>query len=725
MVHNASPAAAAAPTAAWQRVMPGWDRSSSPTVADINGDGVPDVVFGHQNGYLYALDGRTGRELPGWPRFTGAAVDSTAAVADLDGHGHPSIIVGVGSTWHPRTRGGLLVFNASGRLRCRWEPPEPPGGPSWSEVFSSPAIGDVDGDGHPDIVFGGFDLQIHAIDRNCHELSGFPFWDDDTVWSSPSLYDINGDGRMDIFIGSDSSPGGPQPNQGGVFRALTWRNGRVVQLWEHETNDVISSSPAIADINGDGRPDVVVGGGNYWHGSDGHRVWAWDAATGAQLKGWPQTFYGVTGASPAIGDLQGNGARDVVVATRSGWLYALRGNGRLLWVRKLKRNDGSMSPVYGSPVIADVNGDGHEDIAVTTDFSVHLIDGRNGTDLVPPFLTNWSFETAPTFYDMGRTRYLVVAGFSTLGQKTVIGSFPVGAAGEKASWPTFKKNARHIGAPPSGGHILPSSYCRAPTNPHSEASVQSSTGYWFLSNDGGVFAFGRAPYRGSPRASHVRVPTTGIVPSRTGNGYWVLFKNGAVYSYGDARYHGSMAGRRLHAPIVRMARTASGRGYYLLASDGGVFAFGDARFYGSTGRLHLHAPIISMAVTPSGRGYWLLASDGGVFAFGDARFYGSTGRLHLHAPIISMAVRPQGNGYWLLARDGGVFSFGAAAFRGSIPGTGLCAKSSAVQVRATNTGAGYWLLSSDGGVFSFGDARFFGSAPGLGGSRQAVDMAIR
>ena len=72
-------------------------------------------------------------------------------------------------------------------------------------VFSSPAIGDVNGDGYPDIVFGGFDLHVHAIDRNCHEILSDNI--EDTVWSSPALYDVNGDGRLDILIGGDQIAG--------------------------------------------------------------------------------------------------------------------------------------------------------------------------------------------------------------------------------------------------------------------------------------------------------------------------------------------------------------------------------------------------------------------------------------------------------------------------------------------------------------------------------------
>jgi FG-GAP-like repeat len=728
--------AAATTAAPWQRSFPGWDRSSSPTLADVNGDGVPDAVFGSQAGFVDVVDGRTGHNLPGWPQATGVAIDSSPAVADLDGDGHPEIIVGAGSTWAPSQTGGVFVFNSSGARRCRFTTPVASGGPSWTAVFSSPAIGDIDGDGHPDIVFGGFDLRVHAIDRNCNELPGFPFYQDDTTFSSPALYDIDGDGRMEIFIGGDSSPGGPTDHQGGVFRALDWRNGQVVELWHQFTNDVISSSPAIADINGDGHVDVVVGGGDYWHGSDGHRVFAWDARNGALLRGWPQTLGGVVFGSPAIGDLEGNGAHDVVVGARNGAVYALRGNGSLLWARVLHRQSGihgdnSVGPINGSPAVADLNGDGHEDVAISNDWGTYLINGRNGLDLTTrynsatPVLAYWSFETAPAIADVAGVRRLYTIGFSTGGGNTEFASYPLAPAGGKASWPMFRKNARHLAAPASGGPPLPAGYCSRPVNPKSVSSSRSAGGYWFLGSDGGVFSFGAARFHGSLPALGIHTNTIGLTPTRSGNGYWVLAGDGGVFSFGDARFYGSMGGRALRAPVIRMARSASGRGYYLLASDGGVFSFGDAKFYGSTGNRHLNAPVISMAVTPTGHGYWLLASDGGVFSFGDAKFYGSTGAMRLNAPVISMAVRPQGNGYWLLGGDGGVFSFGAARFHGSVPGTGLCAAAPAVQLRSTLTGNGYWLLGRDGGVFSFGDAKFYGSQPGLSGSRAAVDMAIK
>jgi hypothetical protein len=99
--------------------------------------------------------------------------------------------------------------------------------------------------------------------------------------------------------------------------------------------------------------------------------------------------------------------------------------------------------------------------------------------------------------------------------------------------------------------------------------------------------------------------------------------DGGIFAFGDAPYLGSMGAVTLNRPVVAMASTPDGHGYWLTASDGGIFAFGDAPFRGSTGNVSLAAPIVSM--TPSSTtGYWLAASDGGIFSFG-VPFHGSMG----------------------------------------------------------------------------------------------------
>jgi len=211
------------------------------------------------------LDGN-GHELPGWPQQTGSAIDSTPAVGDLFGNGQEEIAVGLGSTMVPNQQGGVAIYNSNGSRRCvfrtadyfnMWTNSPHPDGYA-DGVFSSPAIGDINGDGAPDVVFGGFDLHVHAIDRNCHEILSDNV--EDTVWSSPALYDVNGDGVLDILIGGDQTAGGAINWSGGEFRAISYSAAgtvscaHCVELWKHQLNDTVWSSPAIGDIDGDAFP---------------------------------------------------------------------------------------------------------------------------------------------------------------------------------------------------------------------------------------------------------------------------------------------------------------------------------------------------------------------------------------------------------------------------------------------------------------------------------------
>ena len=153
--------------------------------------------------------------------------------------------------------------------------------------------------------------------------------------------------------------------------------------------------------------------------------------------------------------------------------------------------------------------------------------------------------------------------------------------------------------------------------------------------------------------------------------YLEVGSDGGVFAFGGAPYFGSMGGRPLSRPIVGIAATPDGQGYWEVASDGGVFLFGDAGFFGSMGGRPLSRPIVGIAATPDGQGYWEVASDGGVFSFGDAGFFGSMGGSPLDAPVVAISGTPGGGGYWEVASDGGVFTFGNAGYFGSMGGVPL------------------------------------------------------
>ena len=251
--------------------------------------------------------------------------------------------------------------------------------------------------------------------------------------------------------------------------------------------------------------------------------------------------------------------------------------------------------------------------------------------------------------------------------------------------------------------------------------IGGGVGYRLVAADGGIFAFGDAPFYGSTGGLTLNKPIVGKAKTPSGKGYWLVASDGGIFSFGDAGFFGSTGAFTLNKPVVGMAATPSGLGYWLVASDGGIFAFGDAGFFGSTGAVTLNQPIVGMAATPSGLGYWLVASDGGIFSFGDAEFFGSTGAFTLNQPVVGMAATPSGQGYWLVAADGGIFAFGDAGFFGSTGALRLAQP--IVGMAATASGNGYWFVARDGGIFSFGDAPFLGSLGGIALDQPVVGMA--
>ncbi len=248
------------------------------------------------------------------------------------------------------------------------------------------------------------------------------------------------------------------------------------------------------------------------------------------------------------------------------------------------------------------------------------------------------------------------------------------------------------------------------------------SGYWMAAADGGVFAFGDAPFYGSLGAIRLASPVVGIATTPAYAGYWMVAKDGGVFAFGDAGFFGSAAERRPQTPVVGMAPTPTGLGYWVVTAGGEVFNFGDAAAFGPVS-LRRGDTAVGIAASPTGRGIWVATAAGEVFASGDAGSFGSARDLRLAQPVVGIAPTAGGQGYWLIAADGGVLAFGAAGFYGSTGAIRLAKP--VVGGAGGESGFGYTLTAADGGVFAFGDARFHGSTGGIRINQPVVGIATK
>jgi putative cell wall-binding protein len=351
-------------------VMPHWPQAttnqinSSPSSADVDGDGVPELFVGSGSeadtaGALYSFD------LVGNQRFRapfvdpdfpfGAAVRSAPAIGDVNGDGVLDATVGALAVRSLRSVRATDGVQPLGRELFYWD----------DTMFGTPALADVNGDGRLDVIAGGdstagpspVDWQggmVRAVDgANGNVL--WTFYIDDMERGSVAVGDIDGDGRPEAVFGSgDFFHGGDSIK---MF-AVDATNGRL--KWSRTTNGVTNASPTLADVNGDGRLDVAFGTFNSpTKGLAGGSVYVLDGRNGADVAGFPvASGAGVVLGGITTADVNADGAQDLFVPTGA-FIGVFDGaTGKALY----HLAEGDSLGFQNSPAIADIDGDGQLDV---------------------------------------------------------------------------------------------------------------------------------------------------------------------------------------------------------------------------------------------------------------------------------------------------------------------------------------------------------------------------
>ncbi|MBI3270577.1 MAG: VCBS repeat-containing protein [Planctomycetes bacterium] len=291
-----------------------------PLIADLDGDGRPDVVVASDAHTLTAHSGARGTTL--WAHRFESTVSMRLTAADIDGDGWAEIAV--------RSKPGFvhLLAGIDGRVVATHKDPNKAG----SGLLSA----DLDGDGADDLLLEGSDGRLHAL----HGRDGHPLWSRETGplyfdhFSRFEPADLSGDGIPDLVVATG------QPPSTGTILAFSGKDGSP--LWRAETGLNGPSPSPPADLNGDGVPDFAIG-------SQAGPFLALSGRDGSVL--WREASHRRP-SFPRIADLDGDGRPEIVVVSDTSRMTACSGaDGRPLWTVT-----GEISPRF--PLLADLDGDG-------------------------------------------------------------------------------------------------------------------------------------------------------------------------------------------------------------------------------------------------------------------------------------------------------------------------------------------------------------------------------
>jgi len=294
--------------------------TSTPTVADLNGDGRREILITTRS------DGVVCLHADGTLWWKSAADDhvpwGNASVVDADHDGRAEI-------YWISTSGVLECHAPDGAMR--WQVALPGGG-----TDGPLAVGDVDGDGQAEIIACG------GRSVTCFDPSGKEQWHFEGMsafHAGPVIADVIGTADPEVFVASHD----------GVFYCLDGRTGSVI--WNHRTfKGRIDTTIAVGDIDGDGSREVLYGDGAghlYCLNHRGEERWSF--STGDWIEG-----------APVLGDVNGDGQVDVLVGSANGKVDCLSRTGALQWTFATGKR------VSASPTLCDHDQNGKVDILVAS-----------------------------------------------------------------------------------------------------------------------------------------------------------------------------------------------------------------------------------------------------------------------------------------------------------------------------------------------------------------------
>jgi hypothetical protein len=337
--------------------------SAQVAIADANGDGKLDLFMANRfacpdcsNGSVAVLLGNgDGTFQPAVTYDSGRPEAETLAVADVNGDGKLDLLVG-----HPSPQVGVLLGNGDGTFQAVMESPSLVGA-------DKIVVSDMNGDGKPDVVVMDFCYGAHCAnfgsdgavavlagrgDGTFLLVHGEVYDSGGRQAESMAVADVNGDGKPDIMVANQVP---------GVVGVLLGNGDGTVQPVVDYSGRNNTVDVAIADVNGDGKLDILEidvgdGAGVLLGNGDG---------TFQQRVGYDTGGY--TNGFMVIADVNRDGKLDLIVDNEAPFdsfptIAVLLGNGDGTFQAAVTQAESD--PRFLA--VADLNGDGRVDLFVGT-----------------------------------------------------------------------------------------------------------------------------------------------------------------------------------------------------------------------------------------------------------------------------------------------------------------------------------------------------------------------
>ena len=357
---------------------------ASPILADLNGDHVLEVlVAASRDMRMLCSDGK-GKLLWDYRIDDGNwdGIQATPSAIDYDGDGKQEVFFA--------TAGGTAVcLDYQGHLRWRSALGD-------AFLYTGPILADINGDGAVEVILSSDTGTLYCLDdcgavlwrhEGAGQIGGIPAISFDAATDSYRIYSVFADGVVECLdaggsvVWSQEQKGKKKQDLSGAVVGDIDGDGKEEVVWAAEGFEIIvndaatgaekwrwkakdidhTTSFALANFGDAPGLDILCGDASdtIYRVRDGKSIWATeikDEANGGVEQG------------PSVGDVDGDGALEVLVCSRANKLVCLDAEGKEKWSYSF-----DAAPIT-TPALGDVDGDGQTEIIVTgSDMRVHCL----------------------------------------------------------------------------------------------------------------------------------------------------------------------------------------------------------------------------------------------------------------------------------------------------------------------------------------------------------------